>query len=91
VGSTGYADWGILSRVPDRRSWIEGVEVQQKVMSKNARVAFVIEEEMDEMFERLAAKLSKSKSSFMRELVIKELMGQGLLTEQSMARMLANA
>jgi predicted DNA-binding protein len=67
------------------------VEVQQKVMSKNARVAFVIEEEMDEMFERLAAKLSKSKSSFMRELVIKELMGQGLLTEQSMARMLANA
>jgi predicted DNA-binding protein len=60
-------------------------------MSKNARVAFVIEEEMDEMFERLAAKLSKSKSSFMRELVIKELMGQGLLTEQSMARMLANA
>jgi predicted DNA-binding protein len=67
------------------------VEVQQKVMSKNARVAFVIEHELDESFERLAAKLSKSKSSFMRELVIAELRRNGLLGEEQMARILASA
>jgi predicted DNA-binding protein len=67
------------------------VEVLEKVMSKNARVAFVIEPEMDDSFERLAAKLGKSKSSFMRELVIAELRRNGLLAEEQMARMLANA
>jgi hypothetical protein len=42
-------------------------------MSRNARVSFVIEEELDDAFERLAAKLIKSKSGFMRELIIREL------------------
>lgn len=58
-------------------------------MTKSSRVAFVIEEELDEAFERLAAKTGKSKSAFMRELIIRELRGQGLLPEEMMARLLA--
>jgi predicted DNA-binding protein len=58
-------------------------------MSRNARVSFVIEEELDDAFERLAAKLIKSKSGFMRELIIRELRQQGLLPEEMMARLLA--
>lgn len=58
-------------------------------MTKNARVAFVIEEELDDAFERLAAKMEKSKSGFMRELIIRELREQGLLPEELMARLLA--
>lgn len=57
--------------------------------AKNARVAFVIEEELDEQFERLAAKVGKSKSSYMRELVLNELVAKGLLTEKMMVALLA--
>lgn len=58
-------------------------------MKKDSRVAFVIEEELDEAFERLAAKLNKSKSAYMRELLIRELRAFDLLPEELMARLLA--
>lgn len=60
-------------------------------MSKNARVAFVIEEEIDDIFERLAAKLGKSKSGYMRELIINEIRSQGLLPEELAVRLLSRA
>ncbi len=60
-------------------------------MKKDARVQFVIEDELDQAFERLAAKMGKSKSGYMRELIITELQVRGLLTEQMMARLLASA
>lgn len=58
-------------------------------MNRNARIQFAIEEELDDAFERLAAKREKSKSGYMRELIIAELRKVGLLTEEMMAKLLA--
>ena len=60
-------------------------------MKKDSRVQFAIEAEIDEAFERLAAKMEKSKSGFMRELIIRELRSYDLLPEELMARLLASA
>lgn len=60
-------------------------------MRKDTRVQFVIEDELADAFERLAGKLGKSKSGYMRELIIIELQARGLMTEPMLTKLLASA